>query len=68
MVSICEMKNIYKILVRKPEWKRPLRRPKHRLEDNIRMALKGTGSGVDWMHLAQDRDQGWGTGNMIINL
>jgi len=32
------------------------------------MALKGTGSGVDWMHLAQDRDQGWGTGNMIINL
>jgi hypothetical protein len=34
------MRNVYNILVRKPEKKRPLRRPKHRWEDNIRLNLK----------------------------
>jgi hypothetical protein len=42
----------------KPEEKRPLGRPKHRWEDNITMDLREIGwEGVDWMHLAQDRDQ-----------
>jgi hypothetical protein len=36
-----EMRNAYKILVRKPEGKRPCRRPRHRLENNIRMDLTG---------------------------
>jgi hypothetical protein len=49
-----EMKNAYKILVREPERKRPLGRPRHRQEDNIRMDLREIGQeGVDWMHLAE---------------
>jgi hypothetical protein len=41
----------------KPEVKRPLRRPKHRWEDNIKMDLQVDGGGGDWMELAQDRDR-----------
>jgi len=49
-----EMRNAYKILVGKAEGKRPL---ENRLDD-IRMDLGETGwEGVDWLHLAQDRDQ-----------
>jgi hypothetical protein len=48
-----EMRNAYKILVRKPKWKRPLRRPRHRWEDDITMDLRQIGwEGVDWIHLA----------------
>jgi hypothetical protein len=53
-----EMTNEYKILVRKSERKRPLRRHRHRWEDNIRTDLRGTEwEDVDCMHLAQDREQ-----------
>jgi hypothetical protein len=53
-----EMRNAYSILVRKFEGKRPLGRPRRRREDNIRMDLREIGwGGVDWMHMAQDRDQ-----------
>jgi ribosome biogenesis protein Nip4 len=52
------MRNVYKILVRKPEQKRPLRRLKHRWEDNIRKDLREIGwKVVDYIHMAQDRDQ-----------
>jgi hypothetical protein len=52
------MRNVYKILLRKPEGKRRLRRPSGRWESNIRMDLKETDwEGVDWIHLVQDRDQ-----------
>jgi len=45
-------------LVGKPDGKRPLRRPRCRWEDNIKIALREIGwEGVDWMHLAQNRDQ-----------
>jgi len=45
-------------LVGKPERKIPLRRPRHRWEDNIRMDVRETGwEVVDWVHLAKDRDQ-----------
>ena len=45
-----------KVLVRKPEGKRPLGRPRHRWEDNIKMDLAEVGGvGGDWMELAQDR-------------
>jgi hypothetical protein len=48
---------MYKVLVGKPEGKRPLRRPMHRWEDGIRMDLRKTGLGVvDWIRLAQNRD------------
>jgi len=44
--------------VGKPEGRRPLGRPRHRWEDNIRMDLREGGCGrVDWMELAQDRDR-----------
>jgi hypothetical protein len=49
--------NAYKILVGKSEGKRALRRPRHRLQDNIRMDLREIWwEGVDWFHLAQDKD------------
>jgi hypothetical protein len=52
-----EMKSIYKIVVRKPEGKRPPIRPRCMWEDNIRMDLREIGwEIVDWIHLAQDRD------------
>jgi len=57
--SICgEMRNEYKILVGKPEGMSSLGRPRHRWEDNIRTGLAEIGwEGMDWIHLAQDKDQ-----------
>jgi hypothetical protein len=53
-----EMKHAYSILVGKSEGKRPLRRPWHRREDNIRMDVREMGwEGVDWIHLVQERGQ-----------
>jgi len=49
---------VHRVLVGKPEGKRPLGRPKHRWEDNIKMNLQEVGWGRgDWMELAQDRDR-----------
>jgi hypothetical protein len=49
-------RKVYKVLVRKPEGKRPLGRPRHRWEDEIRMDLREISLGcVDWIRLAQDR-------------
>jgi len=63
-----EMRNMYKILVGKPEWKRPFLRPRRRWEDNIRMGLREIGwEVVHWMHLAQDRDQWWAPVNTAMN-
>jgi hypothetical protein len=53
-----EVRNAYNILVGKPEGRRPLERPRHRWEDNIRMDLGEMEFGdVDWIHWAQDRDR-----------
>jgi hypothetical protein len=53
-----ESRNVYKILVGKPERKRPLGRPRRRYEDNIIMNLRGIGwEDVEWIHLSQDRNQ-----------
>jgi hypothetical protein len=63
-----EIRNAYKILVGKSERERPLVRPRRRWEDNIRMDLRETGwEGVDWMHLAQDRDMWRALVNMVMN-
>jgi hypothetical protein len=52
-----EGRGVYRVLVGKPEGKRPLRRPRHRWEDNIRMDLEEVGCRCeDWIGLAQDRD------------
>jgi hypothetical protein len=53
-----DMKNAYTILVGKPEGKKPLGRPRRRWLDNIRTDLREIAwEVVDWIHLAQDRDQ-----------
>jgi hypothetical protein len=62
-------RNAYRILVEKPERKRPLRRPRRRWVVNIKMELKEIGwCGMDWMDLAQDRDQWRAIVNTVMNL
>jgi hypothetical protein len=61
--------NAYRILVRKPEGKRPLGRPKLKWVDNIKMDLREIGGrGMDWIDLAQDRDQWRALENTVLNL
>ena len=49
---------VHRVLVGKPEGKRPLRRPRRRWKDNIKMDLREVGGSCgDWMELAQDRDR-----------
>jgi hypothetical protein len=61
------MRNVYKILVGRPEGKGPLGRPRRKWEDSIRMDLGKIGwEGVDRMHLAQDRDQWRAVVNTVI--
>jgi hypothetical protein len=64
-----EERKVYKVLVVKPEGKRPLGRPRRRWEDWIRMDLRETGLGsVDWIRLAQDRDQWRVVVSAVMNL
>ena len=53
-----EDRGVHRVLVGKPEGKRPLGRPRRRWEDNIKMDLQEVGGGHgDWIQLAQDRDR-----------
>jgi hypothetical protein len=65
-----EMRNVYEILIIKPDGKRLCGRPTHRWEDSIRKYLREMGREgvVDWIHLAQDRYQWWHLVNTIMNL
>jgi hypothetical protein len=64
-----EERNAYRLLVGKPEGKRPLRRPRCRWVDNIKMDLLEIGwGGVDWIGLAQDRDRWRALVNAVMNL
>ena len=50
-----ERRGVYRVLVGKPEGKKPLGRPRHRWEDNIKMDLQEVGcGGMDWIELTQD--------------
>jgi hypothetical protein len=52
-----ENRKVYRVLVGKPEGKRPLGRPRHRCEDEIRMRLREMGWGVvEWIQLDQDKN------------
>jgi hypothetical protein len=64
-----EERKVYRILVGKPEGKRPLGRPRHRWEDGIRMDLRETGwRTVEWIQLDQDRGRWQALMNMVMNL
>ena len=57
------------VLVGKPEGKRPLGRPRHRWEDNIKMDLQEVGcGGMDWIKLDQERDRWQALVNAVMNL
>jgi hypothetical protein len=64
-----EKRNAYRLLVGKPEGKRPLGRPRHTWVDNIRMDLGEVGWGdVDWIGLAQDRNRWRTLAILVLNL
>jgi hypothetical protein len=64
-----EKRNVYRLLVGKPEGRRPLGRPRHRWLDNIRMDLVEVGwDDVDWIALAQDRDRWRALVSLVLNL
>jgi hypothetical protein len=58
-----------RILVGRPEGRRPLGRPRRRWEDNIKMDLQAVGwEGMDWIELAKDRDRWRALVNAVMNL
>ena len=67
MARMGEGRGMQRVLVRKPEGKRPSGRPRRRWEDNIKMDLQEVGGG-DWMELAQDRDRLRALVNTVMNL
>jgi hypothetical protein len=69
VARIGEKINAHRTLVGKPESKTPLGRRRLRWEDNIRMDLREIGWGsMDWINLAQDRNQKWALVNTVMNL
>jgi hypothetical protein len=64
-----EERKVYKVLVGKPEGKRPLGRPKLRWEHGVRMDLREIAlGGVDWIRVAQDRDRWLAVVSAVMNL
>ena len=69
VARVGERSGTYRVLVGKLEGKRPLVRPRHRWEDNIKMYLQEVGhGGVDWVEVAQERDRWRGLLNAVMNL
>ena len=69
VARIGEERGVYRDLLGKPEGRRPLRRPRRRCVDNIRMDLQEVGCGfMDWIGLAQDRDRWWTLVSAVTNL
>jgi len=64
-----ERRGIYRDLVGKPEGKRPLGRPRHRWDDNIKLDIQEVGCrGMDWIELPQDMDRWRALVNSVMNL
>jgi hypothetical protein len=69
VACVGEKRGVYRVLVGKPERKRPLGRPKPRWKDNIKMDLQEVGyGGVDWIELAQGRESLRSFVNAVMNL
>ena len=70
MASMGERRGAYRVLVEQPKGKTPLGRPSCRWEKNIKMVLQeiGWGVDVDWIVLAQVRDELWTLVNSVVNL
>ena len=69
MERMGEGREVYRVLVGKPEGKRPMGRPRRRWEDNIKMDLQEVGGGFgDWMELAQDMDRWRALVSTVMNL
>jgi hypothetical protein len=70
VARVGEGRNVYRVLVGKPEGKRPLERPRRRWEDGIKMDLRETGWGgcVEWIYLAQNRDRWRAVVSAVMNL
>ena len=66
---MCERRSVHRVLLGKPEGKRPLGRPRRRWEDNIKMAVQEMGCGcMDWIEQAQDRERWRAFVNAVMNL
>jgi hypothetical protein len=64
-----EGRGVYRVLVGKPEGKRPLGKPRRRWGDNVKMDLQEVGcGGMDWIDVAQDRDRWRADVNAVMNL
>jgi len=62
-------RGVFRVLVGKPEGKRPVGRPRRRWEDNIKMDLQEVGyGGMDWIELAQETDRWRALVNAVMNL
>jgi len=64
-----EKRGVYRVLVGKPEGRRPFGRPRHRWEDNNKIDLQEVGcEGIDWIELAQVRDGWQALVNAVMNV
>ena len=69
VASMREERGACRVLVGKPEGKRPMERPRRKWVDNIRIDLQDVGCGyVVWIGLAQDRDRWWTLASAVMNL